>query len=283
MSTEGSELWSVVGDSSCDLMELETDENVSFSTVPFLADFDGVGFVDDETMDIDALLDAIDHSPKAGQTACPSPSTWLKKFEEATCSLAVTISSNLSGSYNAAMAAKRMMLEKFPEKKVEVIDSLGTGPTEVLVIDRILKSIRAGMDFDAVVEAAKKQVKDTHIIFALCSYSNLIKNGRMKPVVGLVAKALRIWGVGIGSPEGTIVIKDKTRGENNVIRIILNDIKARRTIDNEIVISHCRNVQLAEKLKEAILEEFRGARVRILQTRGLDSFYAERGGIIVSY
>ena len=48
-------------------------------------------------------------------------------------------------------------------------------------------------------------------------------------------------------------------------------------------IHHCENSEAAEKLKEAIIKAFPSAKVDIFKTRGLCSFYAERGGVLVAY
>jgi len=51
----------------------------------------------------------------------------------------------------------------------------------------------------------------------------------------------------------------------------------------EMAISHCQNSSMAESLKEMILSRWNAAKVQILPTRGLDSYYAERSGLIISY
>ena len=105
----------------------------------------------------------------------------------------------------------------------------------------------------------------------------------MTKFTGFVAKKLGMWGVGIGNEEGRIVMKGKTRGASRVINAIIEDMRERGFRCREIVISHCHNPALAEKLRERVLELWSNAKVTILKTRGLDSFYAERGGLIVAY
>ena len=55
------------------------------------------------------------------------------------------------------------------------------------------------------------------------------------------------------------------------------------TAGKEIRISHCRNGKCAQALKEQIEEVFPGVKVILMETRGLDSFYAERGGLIIGF
>ena len=280
-------MWNLIADSSCDLFDFEDKENeISFKTIPFKISFPEEELVDDEKLDIGHVVDLIDSSKEAGKTACPSPGEWLRYFEEQGHALAFTISQNLSGSYNAAVAGKHMLEEKLAEKKVEIIDSWGTGPTTIIIIHKVMEWIKAGYDFDKIVEMAKDQAKHTHTVFALCSYNNLIKNGRVAPIVGFFAKTLKLWGVGTDDGEGRIKLKNSARGNAKVISSIIADIRERRNRqDNEIVISHVDNLDLATQLKNSLIKEFGIApeRVSIYKTRGLDCFYAERHGIIVGF
>ena len=57
----------------------------------------------------------------------------------------------------------------------------------------------------------------------------------------------------------------------------------RRDRITQVIISHCHNLALAQKLQSRIQEHWNNAEVQILPTRGLCSYYAERGGLIVSY
>ena len=78
-------------------------------------------------------------------------------------------------------------------------------------------------------------------------------------------------------------MKGKTRGVSRVVNAIIEDMRERGFRSREIIISHCQNPALAEKLRDRVLEHWSNAKITILRTRGLDSFYAEHGGLIVAY
>ena len=105
----------------------------------------------------------------------------------------------------------------------------------------------------------------------------------MSRLTGFVARKLGMWGIGIASDQGTIAIKGKSRGPEKAISIIIGDMTERGFSGERVVISHCKNESFAEKLKSAILEKWQSAEISLRETRGLDSFYAERGGIIIAY
>ena len=96
-------------------------------------------------------------------------------------------------------------------------------------------------------------------------------------------EGLGLGSIGIGSPEGTIKIKGKARGAAGAVSFIINDLHQRGFQGRELIISHCHNAAFVGALREKITELWPGVDITVLKTRGLDSFYAERGGIIISY
>ena len=276
--------WHIVADTSCDLFRLEDDvENVDFSAIPFTIRIGAQEYIDDESISVEQMLTANENHSEVAQTACPNPQDWLEKFEQPGPVLAFTISSALSGSYNSACAARNMILEEDPAKEIAVIDTKATGAESVIIIRKACELIRSGLTFDRIVPALAETAARTHTIFALSSYHNLIKAGRVNRLIGFIAGHLGFWGIGIGSDEGEIAIRGKARGDRNMIRFLTEEMKKIGAAGKEVFISHCQNEKCALALKEQIEEAFRGIRVTLLTTRGLDSFYAERRGLIVGF
>ena len=276
--------WHIVADTSCDLFDLPVETpDTDFSTIPFSIRVGATEYVDTPDISVDAMLTANENSREAGRTACPGPHEWAEKFAAAGNVLAFTISSNLSGSYNSACTARKMVLEDEPDKKIAVIDTKATGPETVLIIRKACELIKSGTSFEQIVEKLNETAEKTHIIFALSSYHNLMKNGRVNRLVGLLAGHLGFWGIGVGDERGEIAMRGKARGQKNMIRFMAEEIRKIGLAGKEIVISHCQNEEAARLLKDALLAAFQQIKVDILPTRGLDSFYAERHGLIVGF
>ena len=276
--------WNIVTDSSCDLPPVYGQDGcIPVSSVPFIISVGEKDFVDDAALDPVAMLDAMEQSKEASHTSCPAPQRWMEEFEKADQSIAITISSQLSGSMKSAEIAKEMVLESNPEKKIAVLDSFSTGPELALCVKRIQEMIQAGWEFERVVAAAKLVLLRTHIAFALSSFDNLVKSGRMSKIVGFIARKLNMWGIGIGNEAGKIAIKGKTRGSFSALSMLIDDMKERGFGGDAAIISHCQNRKLAEKLEAKIRELWPQCEVNILATRGLCSYYAERGGLILAY
>ena len=93
--------WNIVTDSSCDLPPVDNkDEQVRVSSVPFIISVGEKDFVDDAALDTDTMLKAMEQCKSASHTSCPTPQSWIEEFEKADQNIAITISSQLSGSMN---------------------------------------------------------------------------------------------------------------------------------------------------------------------------------------
>ena len=119
--------WNIVSDSSCDLrMSAFESDLVGFETVPLRLEVGAREFLDNDELVVPDLLDAMAAEKSASSSACPSPAAFARAFESGDCTVCFTISANLSGTYNAAVMGREMVLEEHPEKKICVIDSKST-------------------------------------------------------------------------------------------------------------------------------------------------------------
>ncbi|MBR2660605.1 MAG: DegV family protein [Clostridia bacterium] len=276
--------WHLVSDSACDLYRLEGGaEKMDFSTIPFTIRIGGKEYIDDAQMPITEMLEANETHAEMAQTACPSPEAWREQFSAPGPVIAFTISSALSGSYNSACTGRDMLLEEEPDKEIAIIDTKSTGPEEAMLIWHARDLILEGKCLKEIEKALNETAGKIHTIFALSSYHNLIKSGRVSRLIGFIAGHLGFWGVGVGDEKGEIAIRGKARGSKSMIRFLVEEIRKVGPAGKQIVISHCQNEKDALSLKAALETAFAGIEVLVQPTRGLDSFYAERSGLIVGY
>lgn len=274
----------IVADSSINLFSpREEMKDVSFSTVPFIISVGTKDYVDDENIDVEVLMEDMVTNKAASRTACPNTLLWYDEFKKEGDVIAITISSNLSGSINSALAAKQMVLAEEPNKKIGIIDSRSTGPAMELILDMINECMEKGMNAEEAADEINAKILSIKTIFTLCSFDNLVKNGRMNKIAGFVAGKLHLWGVGIASDEGTIKIKGLAFGTKGVLKSIVEDITNRLSDVSKVVIHHAKNIVTATKVKDKILEAFPKVKVFLSECRGLCSYYAEKNGLIVSY
>lgn len=279
--------WNIVCDSSCDLKGAVLQPDwLRLEVIPMRISVGGRDWMDDSTLSTLSLLDAMKEEKSASSTACPSPAAFAKAFEAADCSLCFTISGNLSGTYNSAVLARDMVLEEHPEKKICVIDSKSTAGAMVLLAQKAQELIEHSDDpnFEEICNALRIYQASLRTLFTLECYDNLIKNGRMRPLVGSLLHTLGIRIIAEGTPAGTIHVSGKARGEVKTYQGIISQMRGSKDCTGaQVVLSHCENLAGAIRLKEMILKELPVKDVTIYSCHGLTTFYAMRGGLILGY
>lgn len=270
----------IVADSSANLC---TTPDNSIVSVPLTLRTDEREFVDNESLSIKEMTDYLASYKGKSGSACPSSQDWVDAFGDAENVFAVAITSNLSGSFNSLRIAKEQYEEEYPDRKVCIIDSLSAGPELKLIVEKIQELNAEGKTFEEICEAVTEYQKHTHLIFCLKSLTNLANNGRVNPAVAKIAGVLNILVVGIASDVGTLEQKEKARGEKKAMVAIQKIMKDLNYNGGKVIIDHCLNETDALKLKELILNAYPSADVRIAETRGLCSFYAEVGGLMIGF
>ncbi len=271
--------YQIVSDSASDLLELA---DINFSTVPLHIVVDGTDFADDARLSVPNLLDKL-RNGKSSTTACPSPDDWITAFHDADRVFCVTITSGLSGSYNSAVIAKDIYEEKHTDRKVYIIDSLATGSKMVMLCEKLRELILAGHDAEEIYRQIKEYNEHCFLYFALASLDNLAKNGRVSPILAKGIKILGIRIVGTASTEGMLEPLSKCRGDRRSIPAIIEFMKEKGYQGGRVVITHNGNHEAAMELKRQLKTTFGTRSGEIHRTRGLCSYYAEPGSIMLAF
>ncbi len=274
----------IVADSGCDLRAYTSPlPTLTYTTVPLKIRVGQREFTDNAALDTRQMMDAMHNYNGPTSSACPSPEEWAVEFLKADCVLAITITSALSGSYNSALAARDMVLEEHPEKKIHVLDSLSAGGELVLIARRAARLLEEGVDFEEACRQAELYAQKYQLLFVLANFDNLVKNGRMNRLVGFMAGAMNMRAVGVASRKGTLEVLHKTRGQTRSLAFMLEEMDRRGFEGGEVVISHCFNEAGAQMLARGIQAKWPDSQVSILPTSGLCSYYAEEEGILLAF
>lgn len=270
----------IVADSSSNVF---TVDNVDYKSVPLKIISGGKEYEDVPGLDVDSMVEELRSSKDTSSTSCPNVHDWLEAFEGADCIFAVTITSALSGSYNAALQAKDIYLEEHENAKICVIDSKTAGEAIGLIIEKLKEMILQGKEFNEIERAIRLYQKRTYTLFALKSMGNLAKNGRINPAIAKVAEVLGIRVIGTASEHGTIEALHKCRSDKRVFDKILSEMRKNGFKGGKVRISNCMNAEGAESLREHILKDFPTSSIFITKCTALCSYYAEKGGMIIGY
>ena len=240
-------------------------------------------FIDDADLDVDDMANYLYQFKGKSKSSCPNTTDWLEAFGDADEIYCVTITSGLSGSYNSACAAKQIYESENEGKRVHVFDTLSAGPEITLIIEKIEECIDKDMSFEDICDCVTAYMKKTGLVFMLKSLKTFANNGRVSPIVAKLVGIASICVVGKASDEGTLEPMHKPRGERRALETLVGCLEKEGFKTGKISIGHCQNESAAEQLKELILAKFKNVQIEIHKFRGLCSFYAEKGGVLVGF
>ena len=272
--------YKIVADSSANMLRFE---GVDFENVPLKIITKEKEYVDNEALDVAQMVADLRAYKGTSGTSCPNVYDWLNAFGDADCVFAVTITSGLSGSYNAARQAAEEYMDEHPGRKVCVFDSLSAGPELRMIAEKAREGILAGKAFEEIEAETREYMKHTHTLFSLQSLNNLARNGRVSPAVAKIAGVLGICVVGKASDVGTLQQEHKCRGEKRSVDTMYSDMKKTGYAGGKVRMCHCLNEGINLQLEALIRADYPDADIAHEPCIGLCSFYAEQGGMILGF
>ena len=272
--------YKIVVDSSSNLSkDYIKDSEIGFEVVPLTILVDGNDFVDNDNLNINSMLNSMHESKVKSTTSCPSSGYFNRAYEEAEYTVCITMTSKLSGTFNAAYLGS-----KDCSSKVHVVDSKATGGVMRLLVDKAYKLMKKNMDFEDICKEIEEYKEKTSLLFVLDKFENLVKNGRMSKVAAFIANALYIRPLCIAK-EGVIEVYQKLRTRKGALSKLVETIKEKcqNTEERTCIIEHCDSIEDALYLKSEIEKIYKFKKIIISPMRGLCSYYALEKGIIVSF
>ena len=269
---------------SCGEFTEEMAKDSHFVHAALNLEIDGNHFVDDETFDRLRFLDLVEKSPNCPKSSCPSPEVYRSAFDCGADHLyAVTLSAELSGSYNSAVLGQNLYLEDHPDAMVHVFNSWSASVGETLLAMKIQECEEAGMEFEEVIKEVEAYQAERQTFFVLESLDHLRKNGRLSAVKAFVASALNIKPVMEGNKQGIIEQAGQARGMQKALRMMVELLVERMNKPEEktVAIVHCNNEARAQFVKEEIEKRTKVKEIIILPSSGVSTLYAAQGGIIL--
>lgn len=133
----------------------------------------------------------------------------------------VCLSSGISGVYNSAMIARENLMEKYKDRKIYIIDSLGASSGYGLIMDKMAELRASGMGIDELNTWTKaNRIKLNHWFFST-DLTFYIKGGRISKTAGMVGSVLNICPLLNMNDKGELIPRYKIRGKKKVIEAIV--------------------------------------------------------------
>ena len=270
----------IVSDSSSNVY---TVAGANYVTVPLKIRVGENEYSDVEGLNLPEMMADLKAFKGKSSSSCPNVQEWLEAFGDAENVYGVTITRNLSGSYNAGHQAAQIYMEEHPGRKAYIFDSFSAGPELAMITDKILELVNQGCDFETVVEKVEEYQSYNHTIFCLESLANLAKNGRVNPAVAKIAGMLGIRMIGFAKM-GRIEPIHKVRGHKKAMQTLVDVMEDWGFQDGNLIrVSHCFAEKQAADLKALVLDKWPNAKFVLEHTTALCSYYAEEGGMILGF
>ncbi len=274
--------YKIISDSSCDLTpDMKKDLDVQIAPLTMM--LGNEEFVDNEALDVAEFIAKMKAYKGQAKSSCPSPYDYIEKHDKNSTSFVVTLSSKLSGSYNSACIAKGMLEEQGVES--HVFDSKSASAGQLLIILKLRELINSGLEKVEIIKHIDEFIKKMKTFFVLENLDNMIKNGRMGKIAGLIAGVLNIRLVLRADANGEIALFSKARGAQQAIIKLAETIgeTCHDTKDKILAITHCNNLKQVNQLVQIVKEKYAFKEIVVAPTKGLSSMYANEGGIIIAF
>ena len=278
----------IIADSCCDTTPAITAA-LGLKFAPLIITVDGnKDYVDNGNVDIPALIADMKASPKPVATACPSPEEYAALMREKEATLVVTLSKKLSGSYNSACTARDIVLESHPDKKIAVFDSNSAASGETRLAFFWHDLIKNGATFEEICEKTPPFISTIRTFFVLEDLGNLIKNGRIPKMAGMLGTVLMLRPIMGENGQGEIIPLEKVRGTQKALDRMVELIKEKTAAlakkSQLLVLTHCNCPERGASLKKKLLEICPAiSDVILVPAGGLSTAYANDGGVVLAY
>ena len=241
-------------------------------------------------------LDGIDISPEQfwarlaratslPKTSQPPPQKFAEVFRSALqqgAVLCINISSGLSGTFQSACLAKKMLGDP---PSLHIIDSLSASIGAGLLALKAAQLVKEGVPFPQLVETITRCRDRLTTFCTLDTLENIVRGGRLSRLQGMVGSMLDIKLILKGNAEGKIEVFEKLRGRKKTLNRLVDLIRELGTDLQEktVGISHLDCLEEVMEFKKAIIEKCAPKEVIIVPMGSTIGTYAAKGGIVVAF
>ena len=253
----------VITDSTSDIPQ-ETAKTLGIRIVPIYVRFGDKVYRDGTDIDSDTFYEKLLTSPVHPATSQPTPEDFENVFREycknADGIVSIHISSRISGTYNSAMIAKKMLASNCP---IEVVDSRFNSGGLALITMAAAKMARAGESFPVILDETRKSIGQIHMFGVFNTMKYLAKSGRVNRAIVAAAGILNVKPL-LTFHDGDIVRAGLVRTMSLGMDRICRFVEEKRNI-TEMIIVHSAIPEQAEILKGRLGQFFPIEKINIMK------------------
>jgi DegV family protein with EDD domain len=211
--------------------------------------------------------------------------TFEKYLEAGTDVLYLGFSSGLSGTYNNSVLVSRELAQKYPERKIYVVDTLAASLGEGLLVWHAAQKQHAGSTIDEVKDWVEQNRNRMHHWFTVDDLNHLKRGGRISGATALMGTMLGIKPVMHFDDEGHIILMDKIRGRKQSLDDLVAHMEktGEGVKDQMIFIGHADSPEAAEYVKEQVAAKFGTTRFEMAPIGPIIGAHSGNGTIALFY
>lgn len=253
--------------SCCSVVDLSPEhlKNRDISFVPFHYYMNGTEHIDDmgQTVSSKDFYDSMAEGAEVS-TSQVNVTEYTNYFEgflsQGLDVLHIALSSGLSGSCNSARIAAEVLKEKYPDRKLYIVDSLAASAGNGLLVDTLADRRDAGEDIDSLYHWVEEHKLEMHHWFTASDLTWFVKGGRISKAAGWFGTVLKICPVLNVDNQGRLIPRFKIRGKNNVLKELVNQMEEHaeggKNYSGKCFISHSACLEDAQKVAADVQKRF---------------------------
>ena len=249
----------IVGDTSADVFPGQLD-GLNVQLVPLSFTLDGKVYRSGIDVDSDGFYRLIAETPSFPTTSQPSVGDFVEVYHRLAATdpdiLSIHISSALSGTYNSAAAAARLV----PEAHVTLYDSKTVSGPLGWQLEAAARAAKAGWDTQRILALLQKMTIETSFVFTVPSLRYLIHGGRISHLKGLLGIALGIKPlIGIDSQTGMLTQAAQARTMKQALEMIVALMGKKHAPGSalRVQVLHGNNPEAAATLRTLVDKQFK--------------------------
>lgn len=241
----------IISDSACEMLQ-EDIERLGIEIMPLYVSEGDKTYRDGIDITSDVLYANMRQGVQYKTSQIPYADFFNKFTEMAKAGqpvLCLSFSSGLSGTYQAAMLAKRDVLDEYPDAEIEVLDTKAVTAGLGLIAEKIAQAAQEGMPMNELVKLAEFYISHIRHVFTVTDLEYLYRGGRLNKGTAVVGNMLKIKPLLDVDEKGELRQIDKARGEKKLLKKMIEYLEVHGTAMDQqtIAVTHADNPELAEE------------------------------------
>lgn len=249
--------------------------------------FDGRAFRDGIDISPTEAYQLLRQDPDLFSTSGPTPSDFVDAYREvgrsAEAILCITLSSKVSSTFNAALAAKQQVVQEMPNTPIEVVDSQICTGAEGFMVVAAAEALARGEDLGGTIEAAEQIRAKVDLIFVLDTLKHAYRTGRIPKFAAQVGSWLDVRPV-LTWKDGSAHLKCMTRNHEKGVSLLLDsmgkDVGNRKV---HVAVHHADCPEEGERLMERVSAQFDCAEIWLTEFSPIMGYSTGSGTLGLAY